>query len=237
MGAQSCNFYNFGGHFLQFLSDLLAQARGFDADKRPCWLGSHAGIVVVYPPGKKSSQNLSTGDGLKSNALACCAAFTLSQRTCSSCRRRPPPFTALPWNMRMSQGLDCAAFALVLLDHAGLRVALKSGQTLWGVSFRVSKELCKKKVESWASNWWGASWHFLKIRISIRKVCRKAPVEMSVRPCWRWKEAEKFVFLGQMHEMWSCFQVAISSDWPWVTKTVVPLRNVSISRTQEAVMT
>ncbi len=25
------------GHFVQFLSDLLAQARGLDADKRPCF--------------------------------------------------------------------------------------------------------------------------------------------------------------------------------------------------------
>ncbi len=38
MGAQSCNFYNFGSHFLQFLSYLLAQVHSFDADKRPCYL-------------------------------------------------------------------------------------------------------------------------------------------------------------------------------------------------------
>ncbi len=33
--AKSGNFYNFGGHFVQILSDLLAQACGFDADKCP----------------------------------------------------------------------------------------------------------------------------------------------------------------------------------------------------------
>ncbi len=36
MGAQICNFYNFGSHFVQFLSVLLAQACSFDADKRAC---------------------------------------------------------------------------------------------------------------------------------------------------------------------------------------------------------
>ncbi len=36
--AKSGNFYNFGSHFVQILSDLLAQACGFDADERPCYL-------------------------------------------------------------------------------------------------------------------------------------------------------------------------------------------------------
>ena len=51
MGAQSCNFYNFGSHFLQFLLDLLAQACGLNTDKCPCFCFTSVQLLATLDQG------------------------------------------------------------------------------------------------------------------------------------------------------------------------------------------
>ncbi len=46
--AKSGNFYNFGSHFVQILSDLLAQAHSFNADKCPCLWNEKLCLKRIY---------------------------------------------------------------------------------------------------------------------------------------------------------------------------------------------